>query len=156
MNTIASVSARQLREVYFGGNWTAVHVFAVVEDLNVAELNIQYKGNHSLLELIYHQYYFVTSLKMVLKGEPLTTKDIYSFDHPPVTTMEEWKEFLDLIRKTVIEVVEMLEKTTDDQLLQPFVRPEYGTFFRNFQGVVEHTHYHLGQITLLKKLIREQ
>ncbi len=156
MNTIAAASARQLREVYFGGNWTAVHVFGVTEDIQFNELHLRYEGNHSLLELIYHQYYFVTSLHMVLNGDPLTTRDKFSFDHPPVNTEQDWKDFLELIRSTVTATAALLEKVSDDELTLPFVRPEYGTLFRNIQGVIEHTHYHLGQITLLKRLIRSR
>ena len=155
MNTFASATARQLKDVYFGGNWTMVNVFSVVEDLQVSELNLHYEEHHSLLELIYHQYYFVTAVQMVLSGKELTTKDKYSFDAPRIEDEREWKEFLEQIRNTVLETVELVEKTPDDKLLQPFVKPEYGILFRNVIGVVEHIHYHLGQITLLKKQIRK-
>jgi hypothetical protein len=33
---------------------------------------------------------------------------------------------------------------------------KYGNYFRNIAGVVEHTHYHLGQIALIKKLLKEK
>ncbi|HAI83731.1 MAG TPA: DUF1572 domain-containing protein, partial [Chitinophagaceae bacterium] len=29
-----------------------------------------------------------------------------------------------------------------------------GTYYRNILGLIEHTHYHLGQIALIKKIIR--
>jgi hypothetical protein len=31
------------------------------------------------------------------------------------------------------------------------VEEKYGSVLRNIMGVIEHTHYHLGQIVLLKK-----
>ena len=30
---------------------------------------------------------------------------------------------------------------------------KYGTYYRNFHGLIEHAHYHLGQIVLIKKLV---
>ena len=32
---------------------------------------------------------------------------------------------------------------------------KYGNYFRNLTGIIEHLHYHLGQIVLIKKLIAE-
>jgi hypothetical protein len=34
------------------------------------------------------------------------------------------------------------------------ISEKYGSFYRNIQGVIEHNHYHLGQIVILKKIIR--
>ena len=36
---------------------------------------------------------------------------------------------------------------------QPFIDAKYGTFLRNIEGVIEHSYYHLGQISLIRKLI---
>lgn len=41
----------------------------------------------------------------------------------------------------------------EDQLWEPFVKEEYGTYYRCLQGPIEHYHYHLGQIALLKTMI---
>jgi hypothetical protein len=42
----------------------------------------------------------------------------------------------------------------DDNLLnQSFVKEEYGSYSRNIEAQIEHSYYHLGQISLLKKLI---
>ncbi|MGN6163930.1 MAG: hypothetical protein ACTHOF_05245 [Flavisolibacter sp.] len=41
----------------------------------------------------------------------------------------------------------------DSKLDEIFVDEKYGTYYRNLQGIIEHTHYHLGQIVLIKKLL---
>jgi len=33
---------------------------------------------------------------------------------------------------------------------------KYGNYFRNIVGVIEHIHYHLGQIVLIKKILVSQ
>jgi len=40
-----------------------------------------------------------------------------------------------------------------DLLDQTFVKEDYGTYYKNITGVIEHGYYHLGQISLIKKLL---
>jgi hypothetical protein len=42
----------------------------------------------------------------------------------------------------------------EEKLNDFFALEKYGTYQRNFHGLIEHTHYHLGQIAILKKLVR--
>jgi hypothetical protein len=44
----------------------------------------------------------------------------------------------------------------DAKLTEYFSEEKYGNWYRNLHGIIEHAHYHLGQIVLLKKLIREK
>jgi hypothetical protein len=44
----------------------------------------------------------------------------------------------------------------EDILGADFGDPKYGSYYRNLHGIVEHTHYHLGQIVLVKKIIQAQ
>jgi hypothetical protein len=34
-----------------------------------------------------------------------------------------------------------------------FSQKKYGTYYRNLMGVIEHSHYHLGQISLIRKML---
>ena len=49
-----------------------------------------------------------------------------------------------------------MEKLDEAKLSEIFADPQYGNFYRNLHGIIEHTHYHLGQISLLKKLVKEK
>jgi hypothetical protein len=42
----------------------------------------------------------------------------------------------------------------DNQLWSAFADEKYGNFYRNLEGMLEHCYYHLGQVVMLKKLIR--
>ena len=44
---------------------------------------------------------------------------------------------------------------SEEQIDGPFVVEKYGTYWRNIEGMIEHAYYHMGQLSLLKKLIRE-
>jgi hypothetical protein len=47
----------------------------------------------------------------------------------------------------------LIERLPESRLGETFADEKYGNYYRNIQGVIEHTHYHLGQIVLLKKLL---
>ena len=46
-----------------------------------------------------------------------------------------------------------IEQMPDEKLDEIFVNEKYGTCLRNIEGVIEHSYYHLGQISLIKKLV---
>ena len=44
---------------------------------------------------------------------------------------------------------------TEEKLEEIFVDEKYGTYKRNIEGMIEHCYYHLGQISLINKMIKE-
>jgi hypothetical protein len=53
------------------------------------------------------------------------------------------------------ELADIIGNIDEERLFQPIV-PGHSSIYKNVQGTVEHIHYHLGQIVILKKLIRRQ
>lgn len=47
-----------------------------------------------------------------------------------------------------------LERFPENKLWDDFSEGKYGNYFRNIQGIIEHTHYHLGQIVFIKNTFR--
>ena len=47
----------------------------------------------------------------------------------------------------------LIEQLPDDILEKDFTHKKYGSYHRNLLGIIEHIHYHLGQITLIKKFL---
>jgi hypothetical protein len=41
----------------------------------------------------------------------------------------------------------------ENKLEEVFDDKKYGNYYRNITGIIEHNHYHLGQIVLIKKII---
>ena len=100
--------------------------------------------------------YYVTALLNVLHGKPLDAKDSNSFDHPPIQSQKDWDQLLDKISTEAKEAVALIEKMDDSKLDETFVDKKYGNYFRNILGIIEHMHYHLGQIVVIKKLLFTQ
>ena len=48
---------------------------------------------------------------------------------------------------------QLIEQLPDSRLDEVFIEEKYGTYFRNLNGIIEHLHYHLGQLVFLKKML---
>ncbi len=49
-----------------------------------------------------------------------------------------------------------MEQLPEHKLWEDFTDKKYGNYYRNFHGIIEHSHYHLGQIVLIKKILLQQ
>ncbi|HEX7847508.1 MAG TPA: DinB family protein [Chitinophagaceae bacterium] len=153
MNTTAQI-AKHLRDVHFGGNWTSVNYKETLADVSWEEASTKVYSFNTILTLTYHTHYYISAVLKVLQGEPLNAKDQYSFDHPPVQSKEEWEQLLEKKWSDAKLFVELIEQLPDSKLTEIFIDEKYGTYYRNLAGIVEHLHYHLGQIVLIKKILR--
>lgn len=153
MNTTKQI-AKHFREVYFGGNWTYSNLKENLQGLTSEQANKQIDSINSIATLVYHMHYYVRTVTKVLKGEPLNASDKLSFDHPDFNSQKEWDEFLEAVWKEAEEFATLIEKLPDSILSENIADPKYGIYYRNLHGIIEHTHYHLGQIAILKKLIK--
>lgn len=145
--------AKHLREVYFGGNWTWSNLSAQLKDLNWEIAVKEVYRLNSIATLVFHIDYYVGGITQYLQGQPLTIKDKYSFDSPDIGSREEWEALIKGAAERAEALASEIEKLDDEMLAETFFEEKYGNYFRNFVGLLEHTHYHLGQIALLRKIL---
>lgn len=110
-------------------------------------------GFNTIATLVYHTNYYINVLTTKLNGEPLTARDKYSFNHPPVQSAEDWDNLLAKTWKDVEDFAQLIEHLPESKLWEDFWENKYGNYYRNLHGIIEHGHYHLGQIVLIKKII---
>ncbi|MBL7901038.1 MAG: DUF1572 domain-containing protein [Bacteroidia bacterium] len=147
--------AKHLREIHFGGNWTCSNLKDHLSSLNWSLSLQQVQNLNSIATLTVHSSYYVKVLKEVLEGKPLNSKDEYSFQLPLIQSQQDWENLLETIWKNAEETASLLEQMPEEKLYDHFTEEKYGNYFRNIIGIVEHLHYHLGQIVLIKKLIQK-
>lgn len=152
MNLTAQI-AKQFRDVYYGGNWTAVNLKDVLADIDWQQATTKVYSFNTIAALVFHMNYYVSAVTKVLKGAPLDAHDKYSFDHPPILSQEDWEKLLDKIWTDAESFSKLIEQLPENKLGEIFSDEKYGTYYRNITGVIEHVHYHLGQIVLIKKLL---
>jgi hypothetical protein len=147
--------AKQFKEVYFGGNWTGVNFKDTLEGVTWQQATTKMYSFNTIAALVFHINYYVTAILAVLKKEQLTAHDKYSFDHPPIQSEEDWSKLLNKTWTNANDLVALVEQLPDSRLEETFVVEKYGNYYRNLHGVTQHTHYHLGQIVLLKKMLKD-
>jgi hypothetical protein len=153
---ITQLIARQARDVITGGNWTSVNLRETVAGLTWQQATHQVPGFNSIAVLVYHMNYYMKVVYAVMQGGPLDAKDRYSFDLPPIRSQQDWDHLLENVWRDAENFARAIEELPAEKLAGEFADAKYGTWYRNLHGIIEHTHYHLGQIVLLKKLILSQ
>ncbi len=151
--TVSSLLAKHLRDVHFGGNWTCVNLKDQLADVTWQEAVTQVKGFNTIARLAYHIHYFTATVLKVLQGGPLDAHDNFSFDHPPIGSEEDWRKFRDEIFSIAEACASAIEDLPEARLADDLAEKKYGSYHRNILGIIEHSHYHLGQIVILKKLL---
>lgn len=150
---LAAQVARHFREIHFGGNWTTSCLKDVLADVSWQQATTRVQSFNTIAALVFHTHYFVAAVLNVLKGGPLEAHDKYSFDVPPITSQQEWDALLQKVWADADEFAALVEQLPDLQMWSPLADEKYGTWYRNLHGIIEHSHYHLGQIVIIKKLL---
>ena len=155
MSTVKQI-AKHFRDVFLGGNWTDVNVKNTLADISWEEAITKVSNLNTIATLVFHINYYVNPTLKVLLGGPLIASDKFSFDLAPISSEEDWQK---LVTKALAEAelfADEIEKLDEAKLSEIFTDAKYGSYYRNLHGIIEHTHYHLGQISLLKKLVKEK
>jgi hypothetical protein len=148
--------ANHFREVHFGGNWTSVNLKESLADVNWQQATTPVYSFNTIAALVYHTNYYVSAVLKVLQGEPLHAKDKYSFDHPPIQSQEDWEKLLNKTWEDAENFATLIEQLPESKLGETFTDEKYGNYYRNIHGIIEHAHYHLGQIVLIKKILTQK
>jgi hypothetical protein len=152
MNLTAQI-ARHLREVHFGGNWTSVNLKDSLAGITWQQATTKIYSLNTIAALVYHINYYVSAVLKVLEGGPLDAHDKYSFDLPLIQSDEDWEKLLTKTWTDAKNFANLIEQLPEGKLENDFSEKKYGSYYRNLHGIIEHTHYHLGQIVLIKKII---
>lgn len=147
--------AKNFRDVFFGGNWTAVNLKDTLQGVTWEQAVAKVYDLNTIAMLVFHINYYVDAVLKVLRGEGLNASDKFAFDVEPIKSEGDWQK---LVSKTLTQAEQFaaeIEKWDDGKFFEDFTDPKYGNNYRNIVGIIEHTHYHLGQIVLIKKMLKE-
>lgn len=155
MGTLSTHLAKQIREVHIDGNWATSNLKEILAEVTWQQATTRVGTLNTIAALTFHINYYVEALLGVLQGRPLTAKDAYSFDLPDITSQEAWESLVTKSLADGEEFSRLIETLPDEKMWETFVDEKYGNYYRNLQGLLEHTQYHLGQIALVKKMLVE-
>ncbi len=157
MNTIGQQLANRFREVILNGTWIAnTNYKNQLEGLDYKIATTQIDSLNTIAVLAQHIHYYIKGINNVFNGGNLEIRDIYSFDFKPIESQSQWEEFLVQFWNDAEEFATHIEKMSNEKLNEPFVDEKYGSYIRNIDGMIEHSYYHLGQISLINKLLKNK
>ena len=146
--------ANRIREVLLSGHWIAnTNYKEQLLSITWEEAIQKIDGLNTIAVLTFHINYYVAGVLNVFTNGKLEIRDKYSFDLPPIQSESDWQQLVNTFLHNSEAFALQVEQMTEAQLEEPFVDEKYGNYLRNIEGVIEHSYYHLGQISLLKKMI---
>lgn len=146
--------SKRLNEVLLNGYWIAnTNYKSQIESVTWKEATQKIGTLNTIASLTFHVNYYLAGLINVFKGGGLEIRDKYSFDTPPIESEADWEKLTNEFLGNSEMIVKEVAKFADSRLDEPFVDKKYGTYLRNIEGVIEHSYYHLGQISLIRKMI---
>ena len=155
MNLTAQI-AKHFREIYFGGNWTSSNLKDNLAGVTWQQATTTVYSFNTIATLVYHINYYVSAVLRVLQGEALDASDKYSFNLPPILSQNDWEKLLNKLWSDAENFAQLVEQLPEHKLWEDFTDKKYGNYYRNFHGIIEHSHYHLGQIVLIKKILLQE
>lgn len=146
--------ASRLREVFLDGHWIANTNYKEQLQSVTWQQAIQQVGNlNTIAALTYHINYYLEGLLNAFENGKLTISDKYSFNLPEIKSDEGWNKLVTHFLNNAEKFASRVEQMHDSLFDKPFFDEKYGSYLRNIEGVIEHSYYHLGQISLFRKMI---
>ncbi|MNK05810.1 hypothetical protein D3C87_236980 [compost metagenome] len=148
--------ADRLREVFLNGRWIAnTNYQEQLLNTTWEQAIIKINDLNSIAALTYHINYYLEGLLMAFKHGKLEISDKYSFDVPVILSKTDWDALVNRFLKNATTFAGSIAQFEERRFDQDFIDQKYGSYLRNIEGVIEHSYYHLGQISLIKKLINQ-
>ena len=148
--------ANRIREVLLNGQWIANTNFKdQILSINWEQAIRKVDNLNTIALLTFHINYYLKGLLNVFKGGNLEIRDKYSFDLPEIKSETDWNALVNDFLNNSEMFAKHIEQMDNDKLDQPFVDEKYGSYLRNIEGVIEHSYYHLGQVSLIRKMIMQ-
>ena len=146
--------ANRLREVLLNGSWIAnTNYKEQIQRINWQQATQKVGDLNTIAALTYHINYYLSGLLSAFENGKLEISDQYSFDLPPIKSATDWDKLVMDFLSNAEKFAAKVEQLEDSIFDQPFIDEKYGTYLRNIEGVIEHCYYHLGQISLVRKMI---
>lgn len=146
--------AQHLTDVHNGDNWTDVNIKQTLADVSFEEAMMQTAASVNTIAMLLHHISFWNRVvaERAAGKVPVIGAD-NGFAIQPIDSEAKWKALQEDNIKSANELSAAIRLFGEEKLALPIL-PEHSSAYKNFQGQVEHVHYHLGQIVMIKKLIK--
>jgi len=150
---ISNLIAAHILEVYERHNWTDVNISNVIKGTSWQQAQQKTAGSpNTIASLLHHLYYWNGIVLQRLYGKNPFVPDANGFDVGELNNESDWNALKEKTRRSFIELSEAVNSFPEEKLTETYAEGR-SSYYKNFQGIVEHAHYHLGQMVIIKKLL---
>jgi uncharacterized damage-inducible protein DinB len=147
--------ATHILDCFNGENWTDVNIFNTLNDVNWQEAQQRTAASqNTIASLLHHIYYWNGIIMERMKGINPSIPETNGFDVPELKNENDWNELKEKTHQSFIQLADAIKNFPEDKLSETYAAGK-SSYYKNLQGIVEHAHYHLGQMVILKKLIKQ-
>ena len=148
--------AQHIIEVFEGGNWTEVNIKDTLSEVDYKEAStVTRSSNNTIAALVHHLSFYNDIAMQRLSGNNPVISASNGFDVAEIKNEEDWIKMKEDNIESAHQLASAIRKFPEEKIFE--LSPTgLATYYKTLHGIVEHAHYHLGQIVLLKKLIRQK
>ncbi len=148
--------AQHLLDVNQGANWTDVNIKDTLEGVSYKEAGAITKAStNTIAGLLHHISFYNDIVKERLWGNYPPINQLNGFDMERIKNEGDWAKLKEKCLQSARDLASEVKKFPEEKLFN-LTANGHGTYYKMLHGVIEHAHYHLGQMVLLKNLIRQK
>jgi uncharacterized damage-inducible protein DinB len=152
---ITELIAQHITEVHEGDNWTEVNIKDTLADVGYKEATIVTKASHNTIASLLHHISFYNEVVMQrLSGIDPVISGSNGFEMAAIKNEDDWIKLKARNMDSALQLASAVRQLPEEKIFDLTVTG-HSTHYKMLHGVTEHAYYHLGQIVILKKLIRQ-
>jgi len=153
---IAHLVAQHITELFEGGNWTEENIKDTLADISWKEaVSVTKASYNTIAALVHHLTFYNQVVLSRVKGNNPVIGETNGFDVPAIKNEHEWDSLKNSCMQSAKDLTDTVDKLTNEEVFG-LTATGHSTNYKTLHGISEHGHYHLGQIILLKKLLRHK
>ncbi len=156
MQNKIKILTEKIRDVYGKEPWYGDSMKSILSNIGPEIVFKKVNANsHSIAELLAHIVgwrEFVLSRIILDNNFDVEQKESFNWRRIDSDEASAWKSLLNALEKNQNEIVKILDASDDNVLDLPVAGREYKTDYL-IEGMIQHDIYHVGQISLLKKVL---
>ncbi|MFK7934736.1 MAG: DUF1572 domain-containing protein [Saprospiraceae bacterium] len=147
--------ATRFREVMLNGFWIAnTNYKKLLSDTDWQQATTKVSDLNTIALLTFHINYYIAGVADVFAGGKLAIRDKHSFELPPIESAADWEQLKNSLFENSERFAKLVEAMSEKELELPFANSKYGTNDKNIDAMIEHSYYHMGQVVLIRKLLK--
>ncbi len=141
------------KDHYNGSPWLDVNIAEHLDDITHVEASKRVGECNTIWQITYHMMHWRKQNAKRLKGKIAPAPSHNFIIDIDDTSAEAWEKLKVDFNKTHMSFIKFLF-TIEEIEFDKIYTPNGHTYYEHIQGILIHDAYHLGQILLLKKLIK--